>query len=107
MADQSQPRPEPDPGKSSDIRIEFRNSADSSTTVVINHGNFSRHGKDYEEYLRAMDSDLPHPKAIIGMMTPARVSKPALSDLITHLLFKFRKLPIPRGKFTDENLARE
>jgi len=48
--------PEPDPGKSSDIHIEFRNNLDSSTTVVFSHANFSRHGKGYEEYQKAMDS---------------------------------------------------
>jgi len=49
--------PEPDPDKSSDVNIVFREKTDTETILDFRHFNFENHGEGSEEYQRAMDSE--------------------------------------------------
>jgi len=48
--------PEPDPNKSSEVRILFQQAGAGKTRIELEHGKFQNHGAGHEEYFAAMDS---------------------------------------------------
>lgn len=48
--------PEPNPKKSSEVTVSFRELEESLTEVSVEHRNFLQHGPGWIEYLQAMDS---------------------------------------------------
>lgn len=50
--------PEPDPYKSSEVSITFKESQPDSTKLLFEHRDFEKHGEGAEEYRQAMDSEM-------------------------------------------------
>lgn len=48
--------PEPDPDKSSIIKISFTAAGDSAAVVAFGHSHFEQHGEGADKYRKAMDS---------------------------------------------------
>lgn len=50
--------PEPNPEKASEVDVQFVVQGDTKTKVKLEHRHFSRHGEGYEEYQKAMESEM-------------------------------------------------
>ena len=49
--------PEPDPDKASKVTVTFKTLEDKTVRVRLIHSGFDKHGPDWEEYARAMNSE--------------------------------------------------
>ncbi len=49
--------PVPDPDKASEVLIQFREDVHGSTTFILQHSNFEKHGHGAEEYMKAMNAE--------------------------------------------------
>lgn len=49
--------PVPDPEKASKVTVSFKTLEDKTVRLRLIHSNFDKHGPDWEQYARAMNSD--------------------------------------------------
>jgi len=67
--------PEPDPSKSSEVRIEFHQVGNRKTRIELEHHKFENHGAGYEKYREAMDSNQGWDYILACFVKHARTAK--------------------------------